>query len=64
VAFTPFPIPWVPRTRSLGVKRPGLGADHLPVSGAEVKNEWGRAMAAAVIRRGGHAVAQLVEALR
>jgi hypothetical protein len=34
------PIQWVRGTLSLGVKRPGCGADHSPPSSAEVKNEW------------------------
>jgi hypothetical protein len=34
------PIQWVPGTLSLGVKRPGLEADHSPPSSAEVKNAW------------------------
>jgi hypothetical protein len=33
------PIQWVPGALSLGVKRPGLDADHSPPSNAEVK-EW------------------------
>jgi hypothetical protein len=33
------PIHWVPGALSLGVKRPGRGADHSPPSSAEVK-EW------------------------
>jgi hypothetical protein len=36
----PVPIQWVPRTLSLGVKRPGREADHSPPSSAEVKNAW------------------------
>jgi hypothetical protein len=31
------PIQWVPAALSLGVKRPGLEADHSPPSSAEVK---------------------------
>jgi hypothetical protein len=31
------PIQWVPRALSLGVKRAGREADHLPPSSAEVK---------------------------
>jgi hypothetical protein len=31
------PIQWVPKVLSLGVKRPGLEADHSPPSSAEVK---------------------------
>jgi len=31
------PIQWVPGASSLGVKRPGRGADHSPPSSAEVK---------------------------
>jgi len=34
---TQFPIDWVPGALSLGVKRPGHEADHLPPSGAKVK---------------------------
>jgi hypothetical protein len=34
------PIQWVPRALSLGVKRPGREADHLPPSSVEVKNAW------------------------
>jgi hypothetical protein len=34
------PIQWVPGALSLGVKRPGREADHLPPSSAEVKNAW------------------------
>jgi hypothetical protein len=34
------PIQWVPGVLSLGVKRPGREADHLPPSSAEVKNAW------------------------
>jgi hypothetical protein len=34
------PIQWVPRALSLGVKRPGLEADHSPQSSAEVKKMW------------------------
>jgi hypothetical protein len=33
------PIQWVPEALSLGVKRPGRAADHVPPSSAEVK-EW------------------------
>jgi hypothetical protein len=33
----PSPIQWVPGALSLGVKRPGREADHLPPSSAEVK---------------------------
>jgi hypothetical protein len=33
------PNQWVPGALSLGVKRPGRGADHSPPSSAEVK-EW------------------------
>jgi hypothetical protein len=31
------PIPWLPGALSLGLKRPGRGADHSPPSSAEVK---------------------------
>jgi hypothetical protein len=34
------PIHWIPWFRSLGVKRPGREADHLPPSSAEFKNTW------------------------
>jgi hypothetical protein len=34
------PIQWVPGALSLGVKRPGREADHLPPSSVEVKNAW------------------------
>jgi hypothetical protein len=34
------PIQWVLGALSLGVKRPGREADHLPPSSAEVKNAW------------------------
>jgi hypothetical protein len=34
------PIQWVPGAISLGVKRPGREADHLPPSSAEVKSTW------------------------
>jgi hypothetical protein len=34
------PLQWVPGNLSLGVKRLGLEADHLPPSSAEVKNAW------------------------
>jgi hypothetical protein len=34
------PIQWVPGALSLGVKRPGHEADHLPPSSAEAKNAW------------------------
>jgi hypothetical protein len=34
------PIQWVPLAVSLGVKRPGREADHLPPSSGEVKNAW------------------------
>jgi hypothetical protein len=34
------PIRWVPGTLSLGVKWPGLEADHSHPSSAEVKNVW------------------------
>jgi hypothetical protein len=40
LAPTQLPIQWVPEALSLRVKRPGREADHLPPSGAEVKNEW------------------------
>jgi hypothetical protein len=33
-------IQWVTGSLSLGVKRPGLEADHSPLSSAEVKNAW------------------------
>jgi hypothetical protein len=33
-------IQWVPGALSLGVKRAGREADHLPPSSAEVKNAW------------------------
>jgi hypothetical protein len=38
LGLTKPPIQWVPRTLSLGVKRPGHEADHSPPSSAEVKN--------------------------
>jgi hypothetical protein len=31
------PVQWVPGALSLGVKRPGREADHLPPSSAEIK---------------------------
>jgi hypothetical protein len=31
---------WIPGALSLGVKRPGLGADHSPPSSTGVKNAW------------------------
>jgi hypothetical protein len=34
------PIHRVPESLSVGVKRPGREADHLPPSSAEVKNAW------------------------
>jgi hypothetical protein len=34
------PFQWVPEFLSLGVKRPGREADHLPPSTAEVKSVW------------------------
>jgi hypothetical protein len=34
------PVQWVPESFSLGVKRPGRGADHSPPPNAEVKNAW------------------------
>jgi hypothetical protein len=34
------PIQWVPGALSLGVKRPGREAGHIPPSSAEVKNAW------------------------
>jgi hypothetical protein len=34
------PIQWVPGALTLGIKRPGLEADHSPPSSAEVKNAW------------------------
>jgi hypothetical protein len=34
------PIQWVPGALSLGVKRPGLEADHSSPSSADVKNAW------------------------
>jgi len=34
------PIQWVAGALSLGVKRSGREADHLPPSNAEVKNAW------------------------
>jgi hypothetical protein len=37
---TQSPIRWVPRSLSLGVKRPGRKVDHSPPSSAEVKNAW------------------------
>jgi hypothetical protein len=39
---TQLPIEWIPRTISLGVKRPRSEADQSPLSSAEVKN--GRAI--------------------
>jgi hypothetical protein len=33
-------IQWVPGALSLGVKRPGREADHLPPASAEVKKMW------------------------
>jgi hypothetical protein len=33
-------IQWAPGALSPGVKRPGLEADHLPVTSVEVKNMW------------------------
>jgi hypothetical protein len=33
-----FSVQWVPESLTLGVKRPGLEANHSPPSGAEVKN--------------------------
>jgi hypothetical protein len=33
-------IQWVPRDLPLGVKLPGLGADHSPPSSAEIRNAW------------------------
>jgi hypothetical protein len=38
---TQLPIQWVSRALSLGVKRPGREADHLPPSIAEVKRKRG-----------------------
>jgi hypothetical protein len=35
---TQLPIQWVPGALSLGVKRPGREADHLPPCNIEVKN--------------------------
>jgi hypothetical protein len=35
------PIQWVWGVLSLGIKRPGREADHLPLSSVEVKNVWG-----------------------
>jgi hypothetical protein len=37
---TQFPIQWVPRALSLGVKRPGCEPDHSPPHSAEVTNAW------------------------
>jgi hypothetical protein len=37
---TQLPIQWVSGVLWLGVKRPGHEDDHLPPSGAEVKNAW------------------------
>jgi hypothetical protein len=34
------PVQWVPGALSLGAKRPGREAYHLPLSSAEVKNAW------------------------
>jgi hypothetical protein len=34
------PIQWVPGAFSLGLKRPGREADHLPPTSAEVKKTW------------------------
>jgi hypothetical protein len=34
------PIQWVSGAISLGIKRPGREADHLPPSSAEVNNTW------------------------
>jgi hypothetical protein len=34
------PIQWVSGAVSMGVKRPGREAEHLPPSSAEVKNAW------------------------
>jgi hypothetical protein len=34
------PIQWVPGALSLGVKRPGRGADQSPPSSAKVKDTW------------------------
>jgi hypothetical protein len=38
LVLTQFPIQWEPGALTPGVKRSGLGADHSPPSGAEVKN--------------------------
>jgi hypothetical protein len=35
------PIKWVTRALSLGVRRPGCGADHSPPFSADAKNAWG-----------------------
>jgi len=35
-----FPIQWVSWAPSLGLKRPGREADHLPPSNTKVKNAW------------------------
>jgi hypothetical protein len=40
LGITQFPIQWVPGALSLGVRRPGREADHLPPSSAEVKYAW------------------------
>jgi hypothetical protein len=34
------PVQWVPGALSLRIKRPGLEADHSPLSNVEVKNVW------------------------
>jgi hypothetical protein len=34
------PIRWLPRSLSLGVKRPGREADNSPPSSAEIKTAW------------------------
>jgi hypothetical protein len=39
--------PGVPKTLLLGIKRPGLKADHLATSSAEIKNEWSHTSALA-----------------
>jgi hypothetical protein len=40
LGLTQPPIQWIPGALSLGVKRPGLEADHSPPSSAKVKEEW------------------------
>jgi hypothetical protein len=46
------PVQWVQEALSLGVKRPGHEADHIPSSSAEVKNTWSYTSTPPICRHG------------